>query len=381
MASDGEEVRPEGDEEESEGGPIKTFLEHLEDLRWVLIKSLAVLFVAVVVCLFGCPYVVRILTRPLEKARPTVAEWLEESFVVKGLSQSSMAQWRYTKWMFSKKESANPDGTQRISFFFATNRLGTFHLSSEDRARFPFGSNAVVALRIEPVPNGTNEGSWLLGVRVETNHSLLDMGNRLNVSIVTLSPAGSFIVAFRIAIYAGIVISAPFIFYFVASFVFPALRMMEKKYIYRGLFWGVGLFMSGVAVCYFVLMPVALTASVTYAEWLGFSSQQWRSEEYIGFVCKFMLGMGLGFELPVVILILAKLGIVSYSFLASARKYVIVINFTLGAILTTPEVITQVLMALPLQILYEFTVWIVWWQERQEKKRRALEEQQSPETK
>ncbi|MCX6905661.1 MAG: twin-arginine translocase subunit TatC, partial [Verrucomicrobia bacterium] len=211
--------------------------------------------------------------------------------------------------------------------------------------------------------------------------SLLDMGNRLNVSIVTLSPAGSFIVAFRIAIYAGIVISAPFIFYFVASFVFPALRMMEKKYVYRGLFWGVGLFMSGVAVCYFVLMPVALTASVTYAEWMGFTSQQWRSEDYIGFVCKFMLGMGLGFELPVVILILAKLGIVSYSFLSSARKYVIVINFTLGAILTTPEVITQVLMALPLQILYEFTVWIVWWQERQEKKRRALEEQPSPGTK
>ena len=122
-------------------------------------------------------------------------------------------------------------------------------------------------------------------------------------------------------------------------------------------------------------MPVALTASVTYAEWMGFAVQQWRSEDYIGFVSKFMLGMGVGFELPVVILILAKLGIVSHAFLAKARKYVIVINFTLGAILTTPEVITQILMALPLQILYEITVWIVWWQERKEKKRKASEEQ------
>jgi len=83
-----------------------------------------------------------------------------------------------------------------------------------------------------------------------------------------------------------------------------------------------------------------------------------------------------GFELPVVIIILAKIGIVNYSRLCKARRYVIVINFVLGAVLTTPEVITQVLMAIPLQILYEITVWIVWWQERKAKKRQELEEQQ-----
>ncbi len=82
-----------------------------------------------------------------------------------------------------------------------------------------------------------------------------------------------------------------------------------------------------------------------------------------------MLGMGVGFEMPVVLLILVKLGILSYRTLASARRYVIVINFTLGAILTTPEVITQVLMALPLQLLYEITIWIAWFWERQEKKK------------
>jgi sec-independent protein translocase protein TatC len=86
--------------------------------------------------------------------------------------------------------------------------------------------------------------------------------------------------------------------------------------------------------------------------------------------------MGVGFELPVVILVLARLGIVNYKMLSKARRYVIVINFVLGAVLTTPEVITQVLMAVPLQILYEITVWIVWWQEKQQKKREALEEAQ-----
>jgi sec-independent protein translocase protein TatC len=196
---------------------------------------------------------------------------------------------------------------------------------------------------------------------------------KLPIEIINLSPAGSFIVATKVAFYGGLVIAAPFIFYFIASFVFPALKMRERKYIYRGLGFGAGLFMSGVCFCYFVLMPVALAASARYAEWMGFSANQWRAEEYIGFVCKFMLGMGLGFELPVVVLTLVKIGVLNYRMLSHARRYVIVINFVLGAVLTTPEVITQVLMALPLQLLFEVSVWIAWYWERQEKKREAAE--------
>jgi sec-independent protein translocase protein TatC len=87
-----------------------------------------------------------------------------------------------------------------------------------------------------------------------------------------------------------------------------------------------------------------------------------------------MLGMGLGFELPVVILVLVKLGVLNYTILSKARRYMIVINLILGALLTTPEVLTQVLMAVPLQVLFEISVWIAWYWERQEKKRAAAEE-------
>jgi sec-independent protein translocase protein TatC len=79
--------------------------------------------------------------------------------------------------------------------------------------------------------------------------------------------------------------------------------------------------------------------------------------------------MGLGFELPVIVLTLVKIGVLNYRILKGARRYVIVISFILGAILTTPEVITQVLMAVPLLLLYEISVWIAWYWERQEKKR------------
>jgi sec-independent protein translocase protein TatC len=124
---------------------------------------------------------------------------------------------------------------------------------------------------------------------------------------------------------------------------------------------GAGLFVAGVAFCYFLLMPVALAAAQMYSHWLGLGAFQWRAEEYISFVCKFMLGMGLGFELPVVVLTLVKIGVLDYHVLSRARRYMIIINLFLGAVLTTPEVITQLVMFVPLQVLYEITVWIAWY--------------------
>jgi sec-independent protein translocase protein TatC len=82
-----------------------------------------------------------------------------------------------------------------------------------------------------------------------------------------------------------------------------------------------------------------------------------------------MLGMGLGFELPVVLLTLVKIGILNYKTLRSMWRYMIIINLVLGAVLTTPEVVTQLLMAGPLYLLYEITVWIAWYWDRQERKR------------
>ena len=96
---------------------------------------------------------------------------------------------------------------------------------------------------------------------------------------------------------------------------------------------------------------------------------QWRAEDYISFVCKFLLGMGLGFELPVVILTLVKIGVLDYAMLSKARRYMIVINLILGAVLTTPEPITQIVMFVPLQGLYELTVWIAWYWDQPDRAR------------
>ena len=335
------EAQPLEPLEEEEGGPIKSFLEHLEDLRWVLIKSLAAGGVAMLMCLLGGNYMMRILEWPLRRA-----------------------------------PAPHHAHSQSLRLTLGTNQFGpTISAPTNEAwssALAALGTNSNFRLEIVPVLKGTNV-TFDFKVTPDTEGASAKR-ETLPIEIVNLSPAGSFIVATKVAFYGGLVVAAPFIFYFVACFVFPALKMREKKYVYRGLGFGAGLFLTGVSFCYFVLMPVALAASAQYAEWLGLAVNQWRAEDYIGFVCKFMLGMGLGFELPVVVLTLVKIGVLNYTILSKARRYVIVINVILGAVLTTPEVITQILMAVPLQILYEVSVWIAWYWERQEKKRVAAEE-------
>jgi sec-independent protein translocase protein TatC len=317
--------------EEEEGGPVKSFLEHLEDLRWVLIKSGVALGVGFLVCLVATNSVVKVLTYPLNHAKVSY-----------------------------------PPEIQVVTFLFGTNRLGVYQLPASEAKALNLSTNRYVTFHLEPITiPGTNPVT-VLGLRPDNDST---EARRLMVPIVATGPAQAFITAVQLAMYAGGLIASPFILYFVASFVFPALKMTERKYVYRGLFFGLGLFLSGVSFCYLALMPIALSASVRYTQWMGLSVPLWRADEYISFVCKFMLGMGLGFEMPVILLVLVKIGILNYTLLSKARRYVIVINFILGAMLTTPEILTQLLMALPLQVLYEITIWIAWYWERQEKKR------------
>jgi sec-independent protein translocase protein TatC len=337
MAIEPEEDHPRW--EEDEGGPVKSFLEHLEDFRWTLVKSCAAIGVGVVICLLAGNYVVTILRRPLEHAKISY-----------------------------------PKNNQVLTFNFGTNRLGVLQLDPDQKSRFNLTTNQFLTFDVVPldVAIGTNQLK-ILTLQVNTN-AAAEQSQQMNMSLIVLSPAQAFLVGFRVALFAGIGLASPFVFYFVGQFVLPALKIREKKYLYRGLGFAIPLFLCGVLFCYFILMPAALAASQMYANWFGFSSTMWDAGEFIGFECKFLLGMGLGFELPVVILLLVKIGILDYRMLARARPYMIVINLILGAVLTTPEVFTQVLMAVPLQILFEISVFVAWYWERQEKKRAAADE-------
>lgn len=309
--------------EEEEGGPVKSFLEHLEDLRWVLIKCVAGVAVTMLLCLLGANYVLAAINWPLKRAD-----------------------------QYRKKPS------HEVILAIGTNVIATVRPETNVLGQLSLSTNELSGFELTPVLVGSN---YLLALQPITNATELKAVSTKRTLLRTLSPVGGFWVAFQVAMYGGIVIAAPYLIYVIGAFVLPALKFKERKYVLRGFGIGTGLFMTGVAFCYFVLMPLALRASFQYSEWLGFSADEWRAEDYISFVCKFMLGMGLGFELPVVILTLVKIGILDYGKLKAMRPYMIVINLILGALLTTPEVITQVLMFIPLQALYEMTIWIAWY--------------------
>ncbi len=336
MAYQGDEDRPDSEfHNEDEGGPVKSFLDHLEDLRWVLIKCVVGIAILMLVCLIAANQVLAVVTWPLKRA---------------------------------DKHRAVPVGTQ-LAWLAGTNVLGVNLPGTNFLQQLGVTNGSRIGFDLVPKLVGTN---LLLTVEVLTNDARLDAIKPKGTVLRNFSPVAGFWVAFQVALYGGIVIAAPYLIYVLGGFLLPALKLKERKYVLRGFFIGSGLFMAGVFFCYFLLMPMALRASFQYSEWLGFAADEWRAEDYISFVCKFMLGMGLGFELPVVVLTLVKIGVVNHAKLKALRRYMIVVNLFLGAILTTPEIITQVLMFIPLQGLYELSVWIAgYWEMDERGKRKA----------
>src|SRR5688572_10671469 len=248
------------DPEEEEGGPVKTFLEHLEDLRWVLIKCLTSLGLAMVTCMVAADYITAFLKRPLTQLQATGVD--------------------------TQLEAIDP-----------------------------------------------------------------------------LGPVG---IIMKIGLYGGFTIALPFILYFVADFVMPALKKNEKKYFKRAFFIGSLLFFSGVALCYFMLLKISLFGLVAMNKWLGLNATVWRAQEYFSFVIMFMVGMSIVFELPVVLLTLVRMGVISHQTLVKSRAYLLIGHLVVCAFIT-PDALSTIFMVLPVQALIEVCIMISRYWERQKR--------------
>lgn len=174
----------------------------------------------------------------------------------------------------------------------------------------------------------------------------------------------SITISFQLAFYAGIVLSFPFLLYFLAQFVLPALTGVEKRFLFPAIAVSFGLFLVGVLCCYYWLLPKTILFFFHDTQSLGWSPM-WTVQQYYSFVTRFVLGFGLAFELPVVVLALVRFGLVTYAFMARTRPYAIVLIFILATIITpTPDVLTLVAMSLPMCLLYESCIWIAWFMQR-----------------
>jgi sec-independent protein translocase protein TatC len=159
----------------------------------------------------------------------------------------------------------------------------------------------------------------------------------------------------KIALIAGLMLVFPFVMYQLWKFFSPGLLQKERRYIGLFVFFSTIFFAVGVVFCFLVLLPVAIPFLLTYKTENLVAIL--RIGDYIDFVLKFILASGLVFELPLIIVLLSKMGIVSPNMLAKYRKFAFLGAFILGAILTpTPDVFNQTILSIPIYLLYELGI-------------------------
>lgn len=179
----------------------------------------------------------------------------------------------------------------------------------------------------------------------------------------SLEVGGAFSILMTVAFWTGLLVSSPFVVFFIGQFVFPGLRQTEKRVVVEALLLGALLFAFGVALGYRLTLPATLAIMFGMHQWMGIAAE-WTITSYVAFSVQTLIAFGLAFEMPVVLLVLARLGLVSHRVLRAGRPYAVILSLVVGAVLTPPDVASQLLMAIPLIILYELCVWVTWAAER-----------------
>lgn len=267
------------DDSEEDSGEMPLW-QHLEDLRWVILKSLGTVLFFMIIGLFGSRFLQKVLRYPVERANQPQYEVLWNKEWVGGTAYSG-----------------------RIV---------------EDVS--------VILTNPEQVIQINNEGA-----------------------------SSAFMTTLQVGLIFGIALSLPFIFYFVWTFVSPALKAREQQWVLRLLGAALGLFLVGTLFGYGVIcFGVPILAEFAQEG----TSNIWRYMDYVTFCSMMMVAFGIVFELPILLIGLIYGGILSVETLIKYRAYIIVVIFIAAAILTPPDPVSQLAMAMPLCCLFQISIWI-----------------------
>lgn len=183
------------------------------------------------------------------------------------------------------------------------------------------------------------------------NKPFIESGNKLN--IFTLM--GGFMLKFKVSVAAALFILAPVIIYQIWSIIVPALNKSNRMFSRITIIAAVILFYSGVSFVFFILLPAAIKVMLSFVGKDMISTIG--ADNYLGFILFFSLSMGVLFEVPVIVLVLTRMGIVSPAMLSKKRKYAIVVIWVIAAIITPqPDPLSQAMVGVPLMIIYEISI-------------------------
>ena len=336
----------------------KPFLEHLDDLRTMLLRMVFCLVVSMLLCAGFASNLMDILRRPVNQ----VWDMFEESHLPAGIDLDS---WGKAKETATAAVGLDAD-QRRILFREVSPRLAELTeaaLVLRGAQALPDDRQEIFIREASPAP-AVRELAEALHAK---DAVLTDGAGRGALKMMSaFQPGEAFMLTIKLSLYAGVVISFPLLLYFLLQFIIPGLLEHERKLLYKCMAIGFGLFLAGTLFCYFVVLPRVLTFFYTYSLEFGISNE-WRIGYYLSFATQMILMFGLAFELPVVVMPFVKLGVLTYDMMKATRRYAIVAIAILAAIITpTPDIATMMLMAVPMYALYEICIILAWLHERKE---------------
>ena len=312
---------------------------HLVELRKRLGLSVLSVFIAFVIAFTFHNAILTWITQPLNDALTKVGRIIE--------SQDKAS------WTMKSEENNNstiPAATASKEPSAIAAKLEK-HLQDASKAADP----KLATLLSEAALAAKELSSTLKGI--EENATQKAKHKNFIGQITTHQVGGAFFVALKVSFFAALLGALPFILYQIWLFIAPGLYSNEKKMILPFVIGGTVMFFIGVLFAYYIVTPFGFQFLITFGSFLY--TPLINIEDYVGFFTKIMLGFGLAFELPVFAYFLALLGLITDRTLIDFFKYAVVIIFLIAALLTPPDILTQLLMAAPLVILYGISILIV----------------------
>jgi sec-independent protein translocase protein TatC len=346
----------------------KPFLDHLEDLRKMLFKTVITLAVAMLCCFVFNQQLLEIIRHPIRIAG---LDSIDGNRLPETIAQRD---WGRIRELARAAGSLEPEA--RAAFFanIPDEWREAVHATLWFRASLalPLERRAVFIEAAAPPGPARDTALFLIE---ENPRAEMDKSGEL-LRMTALGPAETFSLSIKLSFFAGIVVSFPLLLYYLAEFILPGLTQRERRLLLPSVGVGFLLFLTGVLFAYFVVIPRALVFFHQYSLSLGVIDD-WRIGIFVSFVTQFTLIFGLCFELPVVVMAMVKLGLLGYTKMASSRSHAILSIVVVAAILTpTTDALTLGLLALPMIVLYEICIWLAWFIERADRRREAREEQE-----